>query len=77
MDNAGNLGASKLGAAFQVSAFQESSGTIVDTGTWTTATLKGAYGGSVQHASAAGRVATFSVPTPARPPSSARPSTYS
>jgi hypothetical protein len=51
--------------AFKVSAFQEStsSPTLVDTGTWTTAALSGAYGGSVQHASSAGSKVTFSVAT--------------
>ncbi len=62
-DRAGNAGDFRLGPqAFKVSAFQESSATIVDSGTWTTDALSGAYGGSVQHASASGRKVTFSVP---------------
>lgn len=61
-DKAGNAGTFRLGPpAFKVSVFQESSATITDTGAWTTAALNGAYGGSVQHASAAGRKTTFSV----------------
>ena len=39
-----------------------SSSTIVDTGTWTTATLSGSYGDSVQYTSTAGRKVTVSVP---------------
>jgi hypothetical protein len=62
VDKAGNTGACKLGPGFKVTAFQESSTAIVHTGLWNTATLSGAYGGSVQHASVAGRKATFSVP---------------
>ena len=61
-DKAGNASTLKVGPIFRVSAFQESSTTIVDTGAWTTAVLSGAYGGSVQHASGAGRKVTFSVP---------------
>jgi hypothetical protein len=61
-DNAGNLSAWATGPSFKVSAFQESSSAIVDTGSWTTSTLSGAYGGSVQYASALGRNATFTVP---------------
>ena len=61
-DKAGNASAFRVGPIFRVGAFQESSTTIVDTGAWTTASLSGAYGGSVQHASAAGRKVTFSVP---------------
>ncbi len=62
-DKAGNAGVFRLGPpAFKVRAFQESSAAIADAGAWTTAALNGAYGGSVQHASAAGRKATFSVP---------------
>ena len=56
------MGAYKLGPGFKVTAFQESSTAIVHTGLWNTATLSGAYGGSVQHHSVAGRKATFSVP---------------
>jgi hypothetical protein len=61
-DNAGNLSAWATGPSFKVSAFQESSSAIVDTGSWTTSALSGAYGGSVQYASALGRNATFTVP---------------
>src|ERR671910_541832 len=62
-DKAGNLSAWASGPSFKVTAFQESSSAIVDTGTWTTSALSGAYGGSVQSASALGRDATFTVPT--------------
>ena len=62
-DNAGNLSAWATGPSFKVTAYQESSSAIVDTGSWTTSALSGAYGGSVQSASALGRNATFSVPT--------------
>jgi hypothetical protein len=61
-DNAGNLSAWATGPSFKVSAFQESSSAIVDTGSWTTAALSGAYGGSVQYAGALGKNATFTVP---------------
>ena len=61
-DNAGNLSAWATGPSFKVTAYQESNSAIVDTGSWTTSALSGAYGGSVQSASALGRNATFSVP---------------
>ena len=61
-DNAGNLSAWAAGPSFKVTAYQESSSAIVDTGSWTTSLLSSAYGGSVQSASALGRNATFSVP---------------
>ena len=61
-DNAGNLSAFATGPSFKLTAFQESSSAIVDTGSWTTSALSGAYGGSVQSASALGRNATFTVP---------------
>jgi hypothetical protein len=62
-DRAGNTSSSfRAGPTFKVSALQESNSAIVDTGTWTTASLSGAYGGSVQHAGAAGRKATLNVP---------------
>jgi bacillolysin len=63
-DRAGNPSSSfRAGPTFKVSALQESNPAIVDTGTWTTASLSGAYGGSVQFASAAGRKVTLNVPT--------------
>jgi subtilisin family serine protease len=61
-DKAGNVSALATGPSFKVTAYQESSAAIVDTGSWTTSALSGAYGGSVQYASALGRNATFSVP---------------
>jgi CSLREA domain-containing protein len=61
-DNAGNLSAWATGPSFKVRAFQESSSAIVDSGSWTTSALSGAYGGSVQSASALGRNATFTAP---------------
>jgi hypothetical protein len=61
-DKAGNASAWSYGPSFKVNAYQESSSSIVDTGTWTTSALSGAYGGSVQYASASGRNATFTVP---------------
>jgi hypothetical protein len=61
-DKAGNVSALATGPSFKVTAFQESSSAIVDSGTWTTSLLSGAYGGSVQSASALGRNATFTVP---------------
>ena len=60
-DKAGNVSAWVAGPSFKVSAFQESSSAIVDTGAWTTAAVSGSYGGSVQYASVSGRKATFSV----------------
>jgi hypothetical protein len=61
-DNAGNLSTWAAGPSFKVRAFQESSSAIVDTGSWITSALSGAYGGSVQSASALGRNATFTAP---------------
>jgi subtilisin family serine protease len=61
-DKAGNLSAWATGPSFKVSTYQESNSAIVDTGSWTTSALSGAYGGSVQYASALGRNATFTVP---------------
>jgi hypothetical protein len=61
-DKAGNLSAWVAGPSFKVSTYQESSSAIVDTGSWTTSALSGAYGGSVQYASTLGRNVTFSVP---------------
>jgi hypothetical protein len=61
-DKAGNASAWSYGPSFKVTAYQESNFRIVDTGTWTTSALSGAYGGSVQYASALGRNATFTVP---------------
>jgi len=61
-DKAGNLSAWATGPSFKVRVFQESNSAIVDKGSWTTSALSGAYGGSVQYASALGRNATFSVP---------------
>src|SRR5215217_6462837 len=61
-DKAGNLSALATGPSFKVTAYQESNSAIVDTGSWTTSALSGAYGGSVQYASALGRNATFTVP---------------
>ena len=61
-DKAGNVSAWVAGPSFKVSTYQESSSAIVDTGSWTTSALSGAYGGSVQSASALGRNATFTAP---------------
>jgi hypothetical protein len=61
-DKAGNASAWSYGPSFKVDAYQESSSSIVDTGTWTTSALSGAYGGSVQYANALRRNATFTVP---------------
>jgi probable HAF family extracellular repeat protein len=61
-DKAGNLSAWASGPSFKVRAYQESNSAIVDTGSWTTSALSGAYGGSVQYASALGRNATFTIP---------------
>src|SRR5215211_114639 len=62
-DNAGNVSAWATGPSFKVTASQESSSAIVDTGSWTTSALSGAYGGSVHSARALGRNATFTVPS--------------
>jgi FG-GAP-like repeat/FG-GAP repeat len=62
-DNASNVSAWVAGPSFKVSTYQESSSAIVDTGSWTTSALSGAYGGSVQSASALGKNATFTVPS--------------
>jgi Chitobiase/beta-hexosaminidase C-terminal domain/Bacterial Ig-like domain len=58
-DKAGNTSAYVAGPTFRVTVAQESSAAIVDTGTWTTASLTGAYGGKVQHASVSGAKATL------------------
>jgi len=60
-DKAGNA-STATGAPFKVTAYQESSAAIVDSSTWTTSQLTGAYGGSVQSASVSGMYATFTVP---------------
>jgi probable HAF family extracellular repeat protein len=62
-DKAGILSVWATGPSFKVTAFQESNPAIVDSGSWTTSQLSGAYGGSVQSASALGRNATFTVPS--------------
>jgi hypothetical protein len=53
-DGTGNWSGWKQGSAFKVNLLQEIDGQIVYTGSWTTASLSGASGGSVKHASAAG-----------------------
>jgi hypothetical protein len=60
VDNAGNAGAWATTAVFNVGVPSEASPTY--TGTWTTSTLTGAFGGSVKFATAAGATAklTFS-----------------
>lgn len=57
-DKAGNVSARAYGPSFQVIAYQEPSTRIVDTGIWRTSTLSGAYGGSVQYASALALLST-------------------
>jgi subtilisin family serine protease len=61
-DTKGNVSTFAVGASFTPSVNQESSSRIVDSGTWTTASLTNSSGGSVQYASTAGRLATYSVP---------------
>ncbi|HWC32642.1 MAG TPA: hypothetical protein VG709_05885, partial [Actinomycetota bacterium] len=62
VDKAGNMSRFAVGPAFRITAFDDSHAAIVDKGTWTTVALTGAYGGAVQHSSAAGTTATLSVP---------------
>jgi hypothetical protein len=61
-DTKGNVSTFAVGPSFTPGVDQESSSRIVDTGTWTTGTTSTASGGSLQYASAAGRLATYSVP---------------
>jgi subtilisin family serine protease len=64
-DKAGNVSQWAEGPSFKVNAYQESSPQIVYTGSWKTAALSGAYGGSVKYASASRTnppAATFTVP---------------
>jgi hypothetical protein len=58
-DTLGTVGAWATGPASSLTAVQESGASIAYTGAWTSATLAGAFGGSVRHASAAGRLATL------------------
>jgi hypothetical protein len=63
-DTAGNLSGFAQGSAFTVTLDQETAtARVAYTGTWTSATLAGASGGSVRHASAAGAAATYTAPS--------------
>jgi CSLREA domain-containing protein len=66
VDVAGNASGRRAGEDFRVRAFQESSSVLRDVGTWATGRVTGAYGGSVQYASRAGRKTTFRVPSGAK-----------
>jgi Fibronectin type III domain len=61
-DTQGNMSTFAVGPSFTPRVDQESSSRIVDSGTWTTTTVSSASGGSLQYASAAGCLATYSVP---------------
>jgi hypothetical protein len=59
-DNAGNVSGFTAGAAFTLSAFQETSSAITYSSGWTKQAVTGAYGGSVKFATVAGKTAKFS-----------------
>jgi hypothetical protein len=59
-DKAGNVSGFAAGSTFTLSAFQETSSSIVYSSGWTLQALPGAYGGSVKFAAIAGKQATFS-----------------
>jgi hypothetical protein len=59
-DNAGNVSAFTVGAAFTLSAFQENSNAITYSSGWARQAVAGAYGGSVKFATLAGKTAKFS-----------------
>lgn len=61
-DAAGNLGPFSTVTTVSPGLDQESSTRFAYTGTWTTASLTGASGGSVRYATAANAAATFTVP---------------
>jgi bacillolysin len=56
---AGNTSPYATGAPFKARAFQNGVAALVEGGTWTTASNASHYGGSVRHASAAGRTVTL------------------
>ncbi len=58
-DNAGNTSAAGLGSTYTLSAFQENSKAIKYSAGWKRQKLAGAYGGSVDSATAAGKTATL------------------
>ena len=58
-DKAGNASAWATGPTFEVAAVQEGGTGVGYMGTWTTASLTGAYGGYVRYASASGTKSTF------------------
>jgi hypothetical protein len=60
IDNAGNVSGFTAGSKFTLTAFQETSSAIKYTTGWTHQAVTGAYGGSVNFATAAGKKATFS-----------------
>ncbi|MDP9382342.1 MAG: hypothetical protein M3Q29_19830 [Chloroflexota bacterium] len=68
IDRSGNASTLALGAAFTLTAFQETPTATVSypSGTWTTAALSGAYGGSVRYASASGARARLAIAAGAR-----------
>jgi hypothetical protein len=59
-DNAGNVGFFRAGSKFTLTAVQETASAITYTTGWTHQAVTGAYGGSVNFATAAGKKATFS-----------------
>jgi len=59
-DNAGNVSGFTAGAAFTLSAFQETAGAITYSSGWTNQAVAGSYGGSVKFATVAGKTAKFS-----------------
>jgi hypothetical protein len=59
-DNAGNVSGYTAGAKFSLTAYQETSGSITYSTGWTHQAVTGAYGGSVDYATVAGKTAKFS-----------------
>ncbi len=59
-DNAGNTSAMAAGSTYTLSAVQENSRAVTYSTGWTRQKLAGAYGGSVDYASTAGKTATLS-----------------
>ncbi|CAN5679392.1 hypothetical protein BH24CHL1_BH24CHL1_09940 [soil metagenome] len=60
-DAQNNVSGFTTGPVFTVTALQETNAAITYTGTWTQATLSGAFGGQVKHANASGRLAMLTV----------------
>ncbi len=58
-DNLGAVSDWSTGETFSIRLYEESSSSIPYSGSWTTASMSGAYGGALKHASAKGSNVTF------------------